>query len=278
MSMLSLSIGQNGHKVSITKIPPISAPIWKKSASFEKLCITLKNQKQSHPIADLVTALESVLPIEITPALEEATFIQHNVIQESTKIENLKPLNFLSAGGFKINVTDPDVKKCPSGVTYVRLNCYIHSCGVDKSITQPPFDLQFCLMLPQSSRDSTTGVVTLFSPKKTPKASSQSSALFRSSTFTPSPGSTGAIPGTNITTPTRKKQNRFFNQLMQLQLLVQISFRGTVVQIFWIVKRHSLKSLGKEISSCLMLAHEMEIITSLAKIYKSMQSHVCLMF
>lgn len=172
----TLTIGQSGRRIPISTIADVTAPVWRKGACFDKLANTLRNQTQSYPIADLLTALEEALPIETTPAVEEATAVQQRATAAVMDINNLEPICFLDGEGNQVQVKSPDISDRPSGLTYIRLNCCIKGSDVDTRIKQPPLDIQFCLKLPQSIRDSAGVVIKLSDASNSTSASATSNA------------------------------------------------------------------------------------------------------
>ena len=58
-----------------------------KSACFDKLESTLHNQLTSHAIPDIITAINEVLPIEVSAAIESATNVRSKIISAATKVK-----------------------------------------------------------------------------------------------------------------------------------------------------------------------------------------------
>ena len=187
----SLTIGQHGHRIPITTIAPVTEPIWKKSACFDKLESTLKNQLTTHQIPDIISALDEALPIEVTAAIELATNVRSKVIAAATKVENLEPIAFLDSNEDIIEVPDADVAKRPEDITFILLACRLQGRKFDKRITQADFHMQFALALPQYRRDTATGTIeSIFNTQSNTSSASKQSRLFQPSKTTNSTGTT----------------------------------------------------------------------------------------
>ena len=156
----SVAIGPSGHQVSIPIISSVIAPIWRKSACFDRLQHTFRQQLHSHSIPELITALDEALPIETTAATETALNIRGLVIEAATDINNLEPIAFLGRNGFNVDVEHPSPDKRPEGISYIRLRCCIQGSNIDKRICQPDFNFEFALALPQACRDNVKGDIT----------------------------------------------------------------------------------------------------------------------
>lgn len=159
----SVAIGPSGHRITIPVIAAVIDPIWKKSACFDRLEHTLRQQLHSHSVAEIITALDESLPIDTTVATENALSTRNKIIDGATKIANLEPVAFLGKDEAGIDVEDPAVDKRPEDISYIRLRCRLEGRAQDSQIQQPPLHFEFSLALPQSRRDTSTGVVeTMF--------------------------------------------------------------------------------------------------------------------
>ena len=192
----SLSIGQHGHRIPITTIAPVTEPIWKKSACFDKLESTLKNQLATHAIPDIISALDEVLPIEVSAAIESATNVKSKIIAAATKVINLEPLTFLDAAGSPLDVPDADITKRPEHITFIQLTCRLQGKLIDKRINQPDLHFDFALALPQYRKNNQTGVVeSIFQKNSASPSASKQSRLFKTSQPSTSTTTTSSLNG-----------------------------------------------------------------------------------
>lgn len=166
------SIGTSGHRISIPVIAPVTAPIWRKSACYERLEQALLQQQGSYSPSELIAVLNDVLPIDTTMASEQALLLRSEVNAAVTAVINLEPVCFLDSSGDEIEVEHPDIDKRPEGICYIRLMCRVQGSQLHKAIRQRDLELEFCLALPQSKRDTWTGIIQpLFHPHPHSKSS-----------------------------------------------------------------------------------------------------------
>ena len=195
----SLSIGQHGHRIPITTIAPVTEPIWKKSACFDKLESTLKNQLATHAIPDIISALDEVLPIEVSAAIESATNVKSKIIAAATRVENLEPVTFLDAAGTPMDVSDADISKRPEHIAFIQLTCRLQGNLIDKRVTQPDLHFGFALALPQYRKNNLTGAVeSIFHQNPGSPPVSKQSRLFKPSQ--PSTSTTNTSSQSGFTT------------------------------------------------------------------------------
>ena len=152
----SVSIGPNGHWVSIPVISSVTAPIWTQFTCFDCLEHTLCQQIHSHSVPELITALDEALPIKTTAAMETALNMCGLVIEAAADINNLEHIVFLGRSGLPVDVKDPSPDKRPEGIPYIRLHCCIQGPAIDQRIHQPDYNFEFMLSLPQAPKDNAT--------------------------------------------------------------------------------------------------------------------------
>ena len=159
-------IGKDKVPLNILEMTPIDSPAWKKSASFESLCSTLRGQADIHSVSDLLSLASLEIPIDTTSAYMEATRIKDSVVSSMTDILNLTGLAFIQSNGNQIqNLASSKLEDRKKDMAFIKLGCCIDGKAVDTRIDQPAIDIQYCLKLPQSSYNKITGkLVTLATP------------------------------------------------------------------------------------------------------------------
>ena len=159
-------IGKDKVPLNILEMTPIDSPAWKKSASFESLCTTLRGQADIHVVSDLLSLASLEIPIDTTSAYMEATRIKDAVVSSTYDILNLTGLAFIRTDGNQIqNLVSSKLEDRKEDMVYIKLGCCIDGKAVDTRIDQPPIDVQYCLKLPQSSYNKATGKLeTLATP------------------------------------------------------------------------------------------------------------------
>ena len=86
-----------------------------------------------------------------------------------TDIETLYGVSFLHGTGHKSkSLVSYDAKDRIEDLSFIKLSYYLDSNTVDKRISLPGINLQYCLKLPQSSYDSSTGDITALTTPGTP--------------------------------------------------------------------------------------------------------------
>ena len=110
--------------------------------------------------------------IDVTTAFMESSKIKDTMVSSMTDIDTLSGISFLHGNGHTYkSVTLCDAKDFIEGLCYINLGCYLDDNTVDKRISQPGIDIQFCLKLPQSSYDTSTGEITVLTTPGTPAKS-----------------------------------------------------------------------------------------------------------
>ena len=148
----------------ILKMALIDDDVWKKSASFESLASSVKGQMDVHSCSELATLISSELPIDVTTAYMESKVVREDILSCMTKVENLTGLAFLSSTGHTVkSLASVAIEDRLPDITFIKLACTLVGSTIDSRIEQNPFDVQFCLRLPQSFYNPETGDLTLTS-------------------------------------------------------------------------------------------------------------------
>ena len=169
-------VGKDKTPLSILEMAPIEGDAWKKSASFESLSSTIRGQMESYSSADLISVISQELPVDVTTAFMESMKIKDTMVSSMTNIDTLSGISFLHGNGQKSkSLASGEAKDRIEDLCYIKLSCYLDGSTVDKRISQPGIDLQFCLKLPQSSYDPNTGdIISLATPGTPAKPSPHS--------------------------------------------------------------------------------------------------------
>ena len=150
---------------------PIESEPWKKSASFECLCSTMRGQVNTHNVSDLVSIISQEISIDVASAFMESNRIKESIIASMTNYSNLTGLAFLHRNGSTAkNLAYSKIKNCHADLAFIKVGCCIDGNEINERIQQNSMEVQFCLKLPQSSYDQyTVTVVTLSSPSSRKK-------------------------------------------------------------------------------------------------------------
>ena len=181
--LTTLSIGKDSNKIPVTKMADITSPVWEKQSCFSRFVTALRGQLTSHSVSDLISAISTHLPIETTAAYEEAMSVESKINKSATDIDYLEPVCFLDSKGHQLTMTGSDIEDRPADICYVQLTCTIDGSKIDPRIKQPQFSFDYCLKLPRSSRDPSTGEITLLhhttaSEPASPAPRKKSTSLF----------------------------------------------------------------------------------------------------
>ena len=93
-----------------------------KSAYFESLSSTIREQMDAHSTADLISIISQEMPIDVTAVFIEATKIKNSMISSITDIGSLTGISFLLGHGskFKILVSCADKDRIED-LSYIKL-------------------------------------------------------------------------------------------------------------------------------------------------------------
>ena len=86
--------------------------------------------------------------------------IERRVEAAATNINYLDPIGFLDSHGNPVEMSGTDLADRPPDIRYIQLTCTIPASEIDNRIIQDNFSTDFCLKLPQSRRNITTGHIT----------------------------------------------------------------------------------------------------------------------
>ena len=119
-----------------------------------------------HNTSGLIAIISYEMPIDVTVTLMEGTMVKNAAIAGMTNTLNLAGLAFLRSSGQRSkNLSSKFLKYRITNLPYIKLVCCLADKTWDAHIEQSPIDIQFCLRLPQSLYDESTGHIT---PLKSP--------------------------------------------------------------------------------------------------------------
>ena len=109
---------------------------------------------------DLVSVTSQEISIDVTTAFMKSMKIKETIISCMTDIDTLLGLAFINSSGHNTtSLALCNTKSYTRDLTFVKMRCYLDGSTVDRRISQPGIDLQFCFTLPQSSYDPNTGEI-----------------------------------------------------------------------------------------------------------------------
>ena len=104
----TLSIGKYKHPTTIHKIKNANKAPWQKSACFESLYTAAFYNFELNGVADVMSFVSNELIIDMSAAFQESKY-QANKIEESILyVDNLHPMEFVSAWGKYVKVNPDD--------------------------------------------------------------------------------------------------------------------------------------------------------------------------
>jgi len=119
-----------------------------------------------HNTSGLIAIISYEMPIDVTVTLMEGTMVKNAAIAGMTNTLNLAGLVFLRSSGQRSkNLSSKLLKYRITNLPYIKLVCCLADKTLDAHIEQSPIHIQFCLRLPQSLYDESTGHIT---PLKSP--------------------------------------------------------------------------------------------------------------
>ena len=149
----TIYIGKEQRTLSIRQIANLTDPVWKRSSTFNHFATTMKGMTNIHHVADLVTTVANEMPISTEAAMEEAESAGQLLRREFFNIRNLDGSHFLTGKGKRMDPTSDSLKDRPVDLMYFAFVCSINPKKLDARMEQDPFDINFCLKLPQSVYD-----------------------------------------------------------------------------------------------------------------------------
>ena len=156
-----IHVGSDKLPVSILEITLLNGEAWQKKTSFDYLASTMRSHMDNLGIPDLITSVSTEIPMDTTTSFVEANVVKLEILSPIYNVSNLTGVSFLTSRGSQAETpVSIDNKDRTKGLAYIHLSRTMDAYDVDKIILQEPICLSFCLKLPQSSYNTSTGVIT----------------------------------------------------------------------------------------------------------------------
>ena len=91
----------------------------------------------SHSVADIISLVSNEIPLDTGADYQESQSVSKAIIDDIISVNNLEPLEFLTAGSKLVHIADGgDLESRPENVAYVRFRCNMDGVTVDKRVTR----------------------------------------------------------------------------------------------------------------------------------------------
>ena len=158
-------------------------------------------------IPDLITVVSTKTTLDTTTLFIEADAIKTKVLSCIYELTNLSGVSFLTTGGGQTKTPAfIENKDRTKDLAFIRLSCTIDVQNLDCRVLQEALCLSFCLKLPQSDYDPSSGSITVFdtASKPTPIATISQPSTNLAFQFVAVSSTSTTSPVTSKSTPTPK--------------------------------------------------------------------------
>ena len=160
-----IHLGKDSYPVFVPVMPPLNDPTFKKGGAFAQLEEKALAVAKEVKVADVITMISELLPIDCSAALQTAEGVGKAVNAAVYNINNLEPIAFVNQKGETKKVKERgSLKDRAADITHFRFLCVINPSIIDSRLNGvDELTFKLCFALPQHLLTMDTEKVTLLS-------------------------------------------------------------------------------------------------------------------